>query len=276
MQNLDWNNLAEQLANPQTYMPWLLNLGIAIAILILGRYLVKLLLMIARRVLVRVGFDEILQNFICSIAKSFLYLVLLVAALDQIGVDTTSLIALIGAAGLAIGLALQDSLKNFASSVMLIIFRPFTEGDYIEAAGTSGSVKKVNIFSTVMRSPDNKEIIVPNGEIFSGTIINYSANDERRVDWVFGIGYGDDLKKAKTIIQSLIEADKRIKTDPEPLIVVGELADSSVNLIVRAWVDTGDYWDVRFEMTENVKLTFDEQGVSIPFPQMDVHMEQAA
>ena len=276
MQDLDWNNLVEKLANPETYLPWLINLGVAIAIVFFGRYVVKFLLMIARRVLARAGFDEILQNFICSIAKSFLYLVLLVVALDQIGVDTTSLIALIGAAGLAIGLALQDSLKNFASGVMLIVFRPFTEGDFVEAGGASGSVKKVNIFSTVMKSPDNKEIIVPNGEIFSGTIINYSANDERRVDWVFGIGYGDDLKKAKTIIQSLIDADDRIKTNPEPLIVVGELADSSVNLIVRAWVATGDFWDVKFEMTENVKLAFDEQGISIPFPQMDVHMDKAA
>ena len=196
MQDLDWNNLVEKLVNPETYLPWLINLGVAIAIVFFGRYVVKFLMMIARRVLARAGFDEILQNFICSIAKSFLYLVLLVVALDQIGVDTTSLIALIGAAGLAIGLALQDSLKNFASGVMLIVFRPFTEGDFVEAGGTSGSVKKVNIFSTVMKSPDNKEIIVPNGEIFSGTIINYSANDERRVDWVFGIGYGDDLKKA--------------------------------------------------------------------------------
>ena len=276
MQDLDWNSLAEKLTNPETYLPWLINLGIAIAIVFFGRYVVKFLMMIARRVLARAGFDEILQNFICSIAKSFLYLVLLVVALDQIGVDTTSLIALIGAAGLAIGLALQDSLKNFASGVMLIVFRPFTEGDFVEAGGTSGSVKKVNIFSTVMKSPDNKEIIVPNGEIFSGTIINYSANDERRVDWVFGIGYGDDLKKAKTIIQSLVESDERIKTDPEPLIVVGELGDSSVNLIVRAWVATGDFWDVKFEMTENVKLAFDEQGISIPFPQMDVHMDKAA
>ena len=276
MQDLDWNNLVEKLLNPETYLPWLINLGVAIAIVFFGRYVVKFLMMIARRVLARAGFDEILQNFICSIAKSFLYLVLLVVALDQIGVDTTSLIALIGAAGLAIGLALQDSLKNFASGVMLIVFRPFTEGDFVEAGGTSGSVKKVNIFSTVMKSPDNKEIIVPNGEIFSGTIINYSANDERRVDWVFGIGYGDDLKKAKTIIQSLVESDERIKTDPEPLIVVGELGDSSVNLIVRAWVATGDFWDVKFEMTENVKLAFDEQGISIPFPQMDVHMDKAA
>ena len=276
MQDLDWNNLVEKLVNPETYLPWLINLGVAIAIVFFGRYVVKFLMMIARRVLARAGFDEILQNFICSIAKSFLYLVLLVVALDQIGVDTTSLIALIGAAGLAIGLALQDSLKNFASGVMLIVFRPFTEGDFVEAGGTSGSVKKVNIFSTVMKSPDNKEIIVPNGEIFSGTIINYSANDERRVDWVFGIGYGDDLKKAKTIIQSLVESDERIKTDPEPLIVVGELGDSSVNLIVRAWVATGDFWDVKFEMTENVKLAFDEQGISIPFPQMDVHMDKAA
>ena len=276
MQNLDWQNLITRLANPETYIPWLSNIALAFAILFFGRYLVKFFLMLLRRLLASAGFDEILRNFICSIAKSFSYLVLLVIALDKLGIDTTSLVALIGAAGLAIGLALQDSLKNFASGVLLIVFRPFTEGDYIEAGGTSGSVKKVNIFSTVMKSPDNKEVIVPNGEIFSGTIVNYSANDERRVDWVFGIGYGDDLKKAKTIIEELIKADERIKKDPEPLIAVGELADSSVNLVVRAWVATDDYWDVRFAMIENVKLSFDAQNISIPFPQMDVHMDKAA
>ncbi|MEM7466180.1 MAG: mechanosensitive ion channel domain-containing protein [Pseudomonadota bacterium] len=276
MKNFDFNTLTERVSNPDTYVPWILNICIALSVLILGRYLVKFILMLVRRGLERAGFDEILRNFICSLAKSFLYLVLLVIALDQLGVNTTSLVALIGAAGLAIGLALQDSLKNFASGVLLVVFRPFSVGDYIEAAGTAGTVRRVNIFSSVLTSPDNKEIIVPNGAIFADTIVNYSAHDERRADWVFGIGYEDDIAVAKGVIERLLEADTRVKQAPEPVIVIGELGDNSVNITVRAWVATEDYWDVKFEITEKVKLTFDAEGVSIPYPQMSVHMVEAA
>ena len=276
MKNLDWKTLLEQVSDPNTYIPWVINIGIAIAILVVGRYLAKFILMLVRKALQRASFDEILRNFICSLLKSFLYLVVLVVALDQIGVNTTSLVALIGAAGLAIGLALQDSLKNFAAGVMLVVFRPFSVGDFVEAGGTSGKVERVNIFSTTFNSADNKEIIVPNGAIFSGTIVNFSANDERRVEWIFGIGYEDDIRAARDIIKSLLDADDRVLSDPEPLIVVGELADSSVNLTVRAWVKTGDYWGVNFDLLEQVKIGFDDKGISIPYPQQDVHLTQAA
>jgi small conductance mechanosensitive channel len=185
------------------------------------------------------------------------------------------LIALIGAAGLAVGLALQGTLQNLASGVMLIIFRPFNDGDFIEAAGVSGVVEEIGIFTTTMRSGDNREIIIPNGEIFGGTITNYSKRSTRRVDMVFGIGYDDDIKKAKNIIQGILDADERVLKDPAPLIAVGELADSSVNFNVRPWCKTGDYWCVYFDTHENIKLAFDEQGISIPYPQMDVHQQAA-
>jgi small conductance mechanosensitive channel len=190
-------------------------------------------------------------------------------------VNTTSLIALIGAAGLAIGLALQGSLQNLASGVMLIVFRPFKDGDFVEAGGTMGVVEEIGIFTTKMRTGDNKEVIVPNGQIFGGIITNYSKRDTRRVDMVFGIGYGDDIRKAKDIIAGIIAADERILKEPEPLIAVGELADSSVNFNVRPWVKSGDYWSVYFDLNEKIKLAFDDNGISIPFPQMDVHIEKS-
>ena len=276
MKTLDWKTLLEQASDPNTYIPWVINIAIAISILVLGRYLAKFILMLVRRGLQRADFDEILRNFICSLLKSFLYLVVLVVALDQVGVNTTSLVALIGAAGLAIGLALQDSLKNFAAGVMLVVFRPFSVGDFVEAGGTSGKVERVNIFSTTFVSADNKEIIVPNGAIFSGTIVNFSANDERRVEWIFGIGYEDDIRIARDTIKRQLDGDERVLKSPEPLIVVGELADSSVNLTVRAWVKTEDYWAVNFDILEQVKTQFDEKGISIPYPQQDVHLNQVA
>ena len=276
MKTLDWKTLLEQASDPNTYIPWVINIAIAISILVLGRYLAKFILMLVRRGLQRADFDEILRNFICSLLKSFLYLVVLVVALDQVGVNTTSLVALIGAAGLAIGLALQDSLKNFAAGVMLVVFRPFSVGDFVEAGGTSGKVERVNIFSTTFVSADNKEIIAPNGAIFSGTIVNFSANDERRVEWIFGIGYEDDIRIARDTIKRQLDGDERVLKSPEPLIVVGELADSSVNLTVRAWVKTEDYWGVNFDILEQVKTQFDEKGISIPYPQQDVHLNQVA
>ena len=184
------------------------------------------------------------------------------------------MIALIGAAGLAIGLALQGSLQNLASGVMLIVFRPFKDGDFVEAGGTMGVVEEIGIFTTKMRTGDNKEVIVPNGQIFGGIITNYSKRETRRVDMVFGIGYGDDIRKAKDIISGIIAADERILKDPETLIAVGELADSSVNFNVRPWVKSGDYWGVYFDLNEKIKLAFDENGISIPFPQMDVYLQK--
>ncbi|WP_428034457.1 mechanosensitive ion channel family protein [Amphritea sp.] len=252
-------------------LPWAINIVMAAAIFIVGRMIAKVLVNLLGKALRKGKMEEILVNFISSIANILLLLVIIVASLDQLGVDTTSLIALVGAAGLAVGLALQGSLQNFAAGVMLIVFRPFKEGDFIEAAGVAGVVEHISIFNTIMRTGDNKEVIVPNGNIYSGVITNYSARDTRRVDMVFGIGYGDDLKKAKALLEEIVTSDERVLKDPAPVIAVSELGDSSVNFVVRPWVKSSDYWGVMFDTTESVKLRFDEEGISIPFPQMDVH-----
>jgi len=252
-------------------LPWIINIAFAAAIFIVGRMIAKMLVRLLGKILRKGKMDEMLVNFISSIANILLLLVIIVAALDQLGVDTTSLIALVGAAGLAVGLALQGSLQNFAAGVMLLVFRPFKEGDFIEAAGVSGVVEHISIFNTVMRTGDNKEIIIPNGNIYSGVITNYSARDTRRVDMVFGIGYDDDLKKAKALLEEIVNSDERVLKDPAPVIAVSELADSSVNFVVRPWAKSGDYWGIMFDTTEAVKLRFDEEGISIPYPQMDIH-----
>ncbi|MCG6938290.1 MAG: mechanosensitive ion channel [Gammaproteobacteria bacterium] len=257
-------------------IPWGINIVMALAIFIIGKMVVGILVRIAKKLMTKAKVDAILVNFIGSIVSTVLLLFVVVAALDQLGVDTTSLIALIGAAGLAIGLALQGTLQNLASGVMLIIFRPFNDGNYVEAAGVAGIIEKIGIFTTTMRTGDNREIIVPNGEIFGGTITNYSKRDTRRVDMVFGIGYGDDIKAAKDILNRILQEDERVLKDPAPLVAVAELGDSSVNFNVRPWVKTGDYWNVYFDTHEKVKLTFDAEGITIPYPQMDVHTDQAA
>ena len=219
-------------------IPWAINIGLALLIFIVGRILVKMVNKVLHNLLIRAKMDTMLVDFVAAIANAALLLFVIIAAVDQLGVDTTSLIALIGAAGLAVGLALQGSLQNFASGVMLIVFRPFKPGDFVEAGGTTGTVEQVSIFHTVLKTPDNREVIVPNGPIYSGTITNYSAREERRVDMVFGIGYGDDIKKAKEIFWELLKADERILEDPAPTVAVSELADSSVNFVVRPWVKT--------------------------------------
>jgi len=259
-----------------TYViPWGINIIFALLIFIVGKSLVGIITNLVKKLMGKAKMDGILVNFIGSIIRSVLLLFVVIAALDQLGVNTTSLIALIGAAGLAIGLALQGSLQNLASGVMLIVFRPFTDGDFVEAGGTMGVVEEIGIFTTKMRTGDNKEVIVPNGQIFGGIITNYSKRETRRVDMVFGISYGDDIRKAKEIIAGIIAADERILKEPEPLIAVGELADSSVNFNVRPWVKSGDYWSVYFDLNEKIKLAFDDNGISIPFPQMDVHIEKS-
>ena len=257
-------------------VPWSINIALAVVVFIVGRLIAKGLVKVLERLLTRAKVDSMLVEFIGSIAKAMLLLFVIIASLDMLGVNTTSLIAMLGAAGLAVGLALQGSLQNFASGVLLIIFRPFQVGDVIEAGGIIGKVEKLTIFNTVMLTPDNREIIVPNGAIYGGTITNISARATRRIDMVFGIGYGDDIKKAKDILMQIMESDSRVLKDPAPQVALAELADSSVNFVVRPWVNAADYWDVKFELTENIKLAFDEKGVSIPFPQMDVHMDQAA
>jgi small conductance mechanosensitive channel len=258
-----------------TYViPWGLNIIFAVLIFIVGKFLVNLVTNLVKKLMIKAKVDNILVNFIGSIIKSVLLLFVIIASLDQLGVNTTSLIALIGAAGLAIGLALQGSLQNLASGVMLIVFRPFKDGDFVEAGGTMGVVEQIGIFTTMMRTGDNKEVIVPNGKIFGDIITNYSKRDTRRVDMVFGIGYGDDIRKAKDIIAGIIAADERILKEPAPLIAVGELADSSVNFNVRPWVKSSDYWGVYFDLNEKIKMEFDENGISIPFPQMDVYLQK--
>jgi len=261
----------------ETYvLPWGINIVMALAIFIIGKFIVGVLTNLAKKLMTKANVDNILVNFIASIIKTVLLLFVVIAALDQLGVDTTSMIALIGAAGLAIGLALQGTLQNLASGVMLIIFRPFSDGDFIEAAGVSGVVEQIGIFSITMRTGDNREIIIPNGEVYGGTITNNSKRETRRVDMVFGIGYDDDLLKAKEIINRILSEDERILADPAPTVAVGELADSSVNFNVRPWCKTSDYWGVYGDIHEKIKLTFDAEGISIPYPQMDIHQDKAA
>jgi small conductance mechanosensitive channel len=257
-------------------VPWSINIALAIVVFVVGRLISKGLVNILERLLTRAKVDAMLVEFIGSIAKAMLLLFVVIASLDMLGLNTTSLIAMLGAAGLAVGLALQGSLQNFASGVLLIIFRPFQVGNFIEAGGIAGTVEKITIFNTIMLTPDNREIIVPNGAIYGGTITNISARETRRIDMVFGISYGDDIKKAKDILMQAMESDERILKDPAPMVALSELGDSSVNFVVRPWVNAADYWAVKFDFIEHIKLAFDENGVSIPFPQMDIHMDQAA
>jgi small conductance mechanosensitive channel len=255
-------------------IPWGINIVMALLIYIVGKIVVSILLNIFGKVMARSKYDDMLIDFIKAILNAVLMLFVIVASLDKLGVDTTSLVAILGAAGLAIGLSLQGSLQNFAAGVMLLVFRPFKAGDFVEAGDAMGVIKSISIFTTVMTTGDNKEVIVPNGRIYGGNITNYSAKETRRVDMVVGIGYDADLKHAKNVINELIAGDERILADPKPLVAVSELADSSVNFVVRPWVKTADYWAVKFAFNEAVKLRFDQEGISIPFPQMDVHMHK--
>ena len=254
---------------------WAIKIALALAIFYIGRKIVGMIVGLAQKMMQRQEMDEILIRFVASIVRWVLLLFVIIAALSQLGIDTTLLIALLGAAGLAIGLSLQSSLSNFASGVMLIIFRPFTKGDFVEAGGATGVVDSISIFTITMTTPDNKEIIIPNGAVLGGNITNFSARPTRRVDMVFGISYDDDLLLAKKLLEEIIAADDRVLAEPAPVITVGELADSSVNLLVRPWVKAEDYWAVNWDTTEAVKLKFDAAGISIPYPQMDVHMNKA-
>ncbi|MCC2618048.1 mechanosensitive ion channel [Aestuariibacter halophilus] len=260
-----------------TYViPWGINIVMALLVFIIGKMVVKVLVNVFGKILSKSKYDDMLVDFLKSIVSAVLMLFVIVAALDQLNVDTTSLVAILGAAGLAIGLSLQDSLKNFASGVMLLVFRPFKQGDFVEAGGTAGTVKSISIFNSIFTTPDNKEIIVPNGKIYGDNIVNFSAKPTRRVDMIVGIAYDSDLLKAKSILEELCAADERILKDPAPTIAVAELADSSVNFVVRPWVNTPDFWAVKFDFTEKVKLRFDQEGIGIPFPQMDVHVHKTA
>ncbi len=246
----------------------------AFVVFFIGKWVTNKLTKLSKRLMVKAKIDTTLVEFVESLVYFVLLMVVIIASLNTVGVDTTSFIAIFGAAGLAVGLALQGSLANVGAAVLIIVFRPFEVGDMIDAGGAVGTVTDINLFSTIISPVDNRTIIVPNAKIIGGNITNFSNKPTRRVDHVFGIGYGDDLKLAKQTLMSIVEADSRILTDPEPFVAVSELADSSVNFVVRAWVLNDDYWGVYFDMIESVKLTFDEKGISIPYPQMDVHTDK--
>lgn len=266
---LDWTAWSEKL---QTVgLDFGLDLLAAIAIFYIGRTVARLISNGLHRLMTAQKVDPILESFVGNFVYWALMLFVIIAAVNQIGVQTASLIALIGAAGIAVGLAMQGSLANFAAGVLIVIFRPYRAGDWVEVANVSGSVVQVQILSTILTSGDNKEIVVPNGQIMNGIITNYSANATRRVDMVFGVGYDDDIDKVRSTLKDLVEADPRILKNPECQIAIGELAASSVNFVVRPWVKTEDYWPVKFDLTEAVKKRFDEVKISFPFPQQVVH-----
>ncbi len=245
---------------------------IALLIFFIGKWIAQQATNLIRKMLQRAKVEDTLERFLSSLIYALTMTVVVIATINQLGVQTTSLLAILGAAGLAVGLALQGSLANFAAGVLLVAFRPYKVGDFIEAGGVSGSVIEVQIFTTVVKSGDNKKIIIPNAQIMSGTIINYSANPTRRVDLVAGCGYDDDLDKVRRVLEDIVKADKRILDDPPVTIAVSELADSSVNFVVRPWVNSADYWGVYFDLTEQIKKRFDAEGISIPYPQRDVHV----
>lgn len=247
---------------------------LALVTLIIGWSLIGLVMSILDKGLEKKGMEITLRGFLRNLGNTLLKAMLLISVASMVGIETTSFVAVIGAAGLAIGLALQGSLSNFAGGVLILIFKPYKIGDVIQAQGEIGCVKEIQIFTTQLLTPDNKRIIIPNGPLANGNITNFSAEENRRVDFVFGIGYNDDIDKARSVIRSIVDADERIHKDPEPFIVVSELADSSVNFTVRVWAAGSDYWGIFFDTTEKVKKAFDSEGISIPYPQQDVHMHQ--
>ena len=256
----------------QYLIPWGIKIVAAILIYVIGRWVAKLVVKSVVKLMEKSKVDESLRKFVGNIIGAVLTVFILIAAIEQLGVDTTSIMAIFAAAGLAVGLALKDSLSNFSAGVMLILFKPFKLGDLITAGGSTGVVEEIQIFNTIMRTGDNQEIIIPNGHIYGGSIINISARDTRRIDLVIGIGYDDNIGQAKQLIEDIIAKNELILSDPAPTIMVLELADSSINIAVRPWVKTADYWVVRADMLQTIKETFDEQGISIPYPQSDVHM----
>jgi len=245
---------------------------LALLILFFGRIIAKLITKIVGRIMDRSKVDPTIVKFVGNLVYIALMAFVIIAALGQLGIQTASFIAVVGAAGLAIGLALQGSLSNFAAGFLMIIFRPFTVGDFIEGAGTAGTVEEISIFTTVLKTPDNKTVIIPNAKISEDNIVNWTTKGTRRVDLVMGIGYEDDIDKAKQIMADVLAKEERVLKSPAPQIAMGELADSSVNFVVRPWANAGDYWDVYFALTESIKKAFDANGISIPFPQRDVHV----
>lgn len=255
----------------ELFIVWGLKIVYAVGIFVIGLFLIRIVLKFMMRLLAHKVTDDALLYFVRTLIRLLLLVMVAIAALDQLGVNTTSLVAVLGAAGLAIGLALKDSMQNVASGIMLIMMRPFKAGDYVEAGGTAGTVEKVGLFTSLFCTPDNRELTVPNSAIVGGTITNYSARELRRIDLVFGIHYDDDIAKARGIIQAILAADNRLLKDPAPVVAVSELGASSVDFVVRPWVSVSNYWPVRFDLIEKIKLAFDAEGITIPFPQQDVH-----
>ena len=248
----------------------------AIAVWIIGGWVLKAIGRGVEKALTKGKTDPSLMPFLMGLINGLLRVLLVITVLGMLGIEMTSFIAILGAAGLAVGMALSGTLQNFAGGAMILIFKPFKVGDVIEAQGYTGSVSEIQIFNTILKTPDNKTIIVPNGGLSTSSMVNYSTEAKRRVDWTIGVGYGDDADKARAVIKRLCDEDSRILKDPEVFIAVSELADSSVNFAVRAWVNAPDYWGVYFQLNEKVYKTFGNEGLNIPYPQMDIHVHKDA
>ena len=267
--NLDenlWNQLTELLSS------FGISFFIALCILIIGRQAIKIIIKIISSALERSNTEDTVRIFVTNLLNTLLMIVVFIAAINQLGIQTTSIIAVLGAAGLAIGLALQGSLSNFAAGILIVIYRPYKVGDYIQADNHLGTVDDIQIFSTVLRTPDNKIVVVPNGSIMNGSIVNFSHQKERRIDIVIGCSYDDDIDKVKEVLADVLSKDERILKEPKPRIALSELADSSVNFIVRPWVKNSEYLDVLYSLLEEIKKRFDQEGISIPYPRSDVHI----
>ena len=249
-----------------------LSLILALAILVIGRQIVKILIRVITVALEKSKTEETVRVFVTNLLNTLLMIVVFIAAINQLGIETTSIIAILGAAGLAIGLALQGSLANFAAGILIVVYRPYKVGDYIEAGSHAGTVNDIQIFSTVLTTPDNKIVVVPNGSIMNGSIVNYSGQKTRRIDIIASCSYEDDIDKVKLVLEDIIKNESRILKDPKPQIAVSELADSSVNFIVRPWVNSSDVLSVKYSLLEQIKKRFDKEGFSIPYPQTDVHI----
>ena len=254
---------------------WVIKIFIALLIYLIGKWIAKRITDFVRKLMEARDSDPTLINFLSNVVYAILLIAVILAALDTLGLPVTSLVAVVGAAGLAVGLALKDSLGNFASGVMLVMFRPFSKGDFVEVAGVAGTVNEVRIFSTILTTPDNKQIIIPNGQVAADTITNYSANDQRRVDIVFGVGYDDDLKVAREVLTRLCAEHPKVLDDPETKIFVMNLGDSSVDFAVRPWAKTEDYWTVYSDLLEQAKVELEAAGCNIPYPQTDVHLHHS-
>ena len=253
-----------------------INIVTALLIFYIGKWITSMLTRGLNKVMNKNDVDPTLTSFVSNLVRMTLMVFVIIAAITQLGVPSAQFVAVVGAAGLAVGLALQGSLSNFAAGVLIVLFRPYKVGDHVEAAGVAGTIEQVQILTTILKTPDNKQIVVPNGQIMNSIITNYSAKETRRVDMVVGVSYSDNLDKVAATIKELVDADERILKDPECMIAVSELADSSVNFVVRPWVKAADYWGVKFDLTEAIKKRFDEEGISIPFPQQDVYLHQVS